>query len=157
MANIVHATQATQVAAVRALFAEYARAVAAPCCFVGLERELATLPGEYAPPAGRLFLALDASGRAGCAGCVALRPLDADTAEMKRLYVRPAYRGLGLGRALAAAAIAAARQTGRSRVVLDTLPSMDAAIALYRALDFKEVAPYLAAPTPGAVCYQLRL
>src|SRR5438445_539894 len=131
-----------------------ARAVAAPCCFVGLERELATLPGEYAPPAGRLFLALDASGSAGC---VALRPLDADTAEMKRLYVRPAHRGLGLGRALASAAIAAARQSGRSRVVLDTLPSMDAAIVLYRSLDFKEVAPYLAAPTPGAVCYQLRL
>src|SRR5213079_3060488 len=83
------ATQATQVAAVRALFAEYARAVDAPCCFVGLERELAALPGEYAPPAGRLFLALDASGSAGC---VALRPLDADAAEMKRLYVRPAKR-----------------------------------------------------------------
>ncbi len=89
MANIVHATQATQVAAVRALFAEYARAVDAPCCFVGLERELAALPGEYAPPAGRLFLALDASGSAGC---VALRPLDADAAEMKRLYVRAAAR-----------------------------------------------------------------
>src|SRR3989449_11755488 len=72
MANIVHATQAAQVAAVRALFAEYARAVDAPCCFVGLERELAALPGEYAPPAGRVVLALDASGSAGC---VALRPL----------------------------------------------------------------------------------
>src|SRR2546430_17078385 len=154
MANIVHATQATQVAAVRSLFAEYARAVDAPCCFVGLERELAALPGEYAPPAGRLFLALDASGSAGC---VALRPLDAGGAEMKRPSVRPAYRGQGLGRALAAAAIAAARATGRSRVVLDTLPSMGEAIALYRSLDFKEVAPYLAAPTPGAVCYQLRL
>jgi len=154
MANIVHATQATQVAVVRALFAEYARAVDAACCFVGLEHELATLPGEYAPPAGRLLLSLDASGSAGC---VALRPLDAATAEIKRLYVRPACRGQGLGRALAEAAIAAARQTGRSRVVLDTLPSMDWAIALYRSLDFKEVAPYLAAPTPGAVCYQLRL
>src|SRR2546425_7750922 len=113
MANIVHATQATQVAAVRALFAEYARAVDAPCCFVGLERELATLPGEYAPPAGRLFLALDASGSAGRAGCVALRPLDADTAEMKRPYVRPAYPGPGLGRPLAAAAIRPAGPTGR--------------------------------------------
>src|SRR2546423_1744730 len=91
------------------------------------------------------------------AGCVALRPLVAGAAEMKRLYVRPGCRGQGLGRALAAAAIAAARATGRSRVVLDTLPSMGEAIALYRSLDFKEVAPYLAAPTPGAVCYQLRL
>jgi putative acetyltransferase len=154
MANIVHATQASEIAAVGALFAEYARAVDAPCCFVGLERELATLPGEYAPPAGRLFLALDALSSTGC---VALRPLDADTAEIKRLYVRAAYRGTGLGRVLAEAAIAAARQTGRRRVVLDTLPSMGEAIALYRSLDFKEVAPYLAAPTPGAVCYQLRL
>src|SRR5467141_237273 len=154
MASIVQATQATQVAAVRALFAEYAHAVDAPCCFVGLEHELATLPGEYAPPAGRLFLALDASGSAGC---VALRPLDADTAEIKRLYVRLACRGQGLGRALAEAAIAAARQTGCRRMVLDTLPIMSEAIALYRSLDFKEVAPYLAAPTPGAVCYQLRL
>src|SRR6267378_3191472 len=154
MANIVHAMQPSTIAAVGALFAEYARAVDAPCCFVGLEHELATLPGEYAPPAGRVLIALDASGSAGC---VALRPLYAATAEIKLLYVRPAYRGQGLGRALAEAAIAAARQTGRSRVVLDTLPSMDGAIALYRSLDFKEVAPYLAAPTPGAVCYQLRL
>src|SRR6267378_1646190 len=98
-----------------------------------------------------IVLALEASG------CVALRPLDADTAEMKRLYVRLAYRGQGLGRALAEAAIAAARQTGCRRMVLDTLPIMSEAIALYRSLDFKEVAPYLAAPTPGAVCYQLRL
>src|SRR3989449_10478128 len=154
MANIVHATQPSEIAAVGALFAEYARAVDAPCCFVGLEREVATLPGEYAPPAGRLFLALDAMSSAGC---VALRPLDADTAEMKRLYVRPAYRGQGLGRTLAEAAIAAARETGRSRVVLDTLPSMGEAIALDRSLDFKEVAPYLAAPTPGCGGCQLRL
>ncbi len=154
MANIVHATQPSEIAAVGALFAEYARAVDAPCCFAGLERELATLPGEYAPPAGRLFLALDALSSAGC---VALRPLDADTAEMKRLYVHPAYRGQGVGRALAEAAIAVARKTGRRRVVLDTLPSMGEAIALYRSLDFKEFAPYLAVPTPGAVCYQLKL
>src|SRR2546427_6603171 len=105
MANIVHATQATQVAAVRALFAEYARAVDAPCCFVGLERELAALPGEYAPPAGRLFLALDASGSAGC---VALRPLDSGAAARKRLYVRAGFRGPGPGRALSAAALSPA-------------------------------------------------
>src|SRR3989442_14271953 len=108
MANIVHATQATQVAAVRTLFAEYARAVAAPCCFVGLERELASLPGEYAPPAGRLFLALDASGSAGRVG---LRPLDAGAAGKKRPYVRPACRGQGPGRAPAPAAAPAARGT----------------------------------------------
>src|SRR5258708_33390755 len=95
MANIVHATQATQVAAVRALFAEYARAVGAPCCFVGLERELAMLPGEYAPPAGRLLLALDAAGRAGRG---ALRPPRAHTAAMKRLFGRSALPGQRLGR-----------------------------------------------------------
>src|SRR4030081_3914798 len=154
MANIVHAMQPSEVAAVGALFTDYASAVDAPCCFAGLEREVAALPGEYAPPAGRLFLALDALSSAGC---VALRPLDADMAEIKRLYVRAAYRGTGLGRALAEAAIAAARQTGRRPVAARRPPSMDWAIALYRSLDFKEVAPYLAAPTPGAVCYQLRL
>src|SRR3981081_1045288 len=132
MANIVHATQASEIAAVGALFAEYARAVDAPCCFAGLEREVAALPGEYAPPAGRLFLALDALSSAGC---VALRPLDADTAEIKRLYVRPAYRGQGAGRALAEAAIAAARRTGRRRVGLATLPSMGGRSALYRETD----------------------
>src|SRR2546427_12990683 len=100
MANIVHATQATQVAAVRALFAEYARAVDAPCCFVGLERELAALPGEYAPPAGRLFLAADASGSAGRG---APPPLAARAAETKRLYLRAAYRRQSLGPAPPAA------------------------------------------------------
>src|SRR2546427_10534430 len=108
MANIVHATQPSEIAAVGALFAEYARAVDAPCCFVGLERELATLPGEYAPPAGRLFPALEAAGRAGC---VALRPLDADTAEMKRLDVPLACRGEGLGPGLAAPAVPPAPPT----------------------------------------------
>src|SRR5207302_534503 len=87
MANIVHATQPSEIAAVGALFAEYARAVDAPCCFVGLESELATLPGEYAPPAGRLLLALDALSSAGC---VALWPLDAEPSAIKRLYVRSA-------------------------------------------------------------------
>src|SRR2546428_12248013 len=90
MANIVHATQATQVAAVRALFAEYARAVDAPCCFVGLERELAALPGEYAPPAGRVFLALDAAGRAGCVG---LRAPPGPPARRERPLRCPAFPG----------------------------------------------------------------
>src|SRR2546428_7381946 len=88
MANIVHATQATQVAAVRSLFAEYARAVDAPCCFVGLERELAALPGEYAPPAGRVFLALDAPGTAGCR---ALLPLAAHAGPVQPPDGRPAF------------------------------------------------------------------
>ena len=130
----------------RELLAEYARMVDEPCCFADFERELAGLPGGY-----RLFLADDA------AGCVAVRLLATDTAEMKRLYVRPAYRGRGLGRELAAAAIAAARGAGCARIVLDTLPKMHEAIALYGFLGFREIQPYLPKPTPGALCFELRL
>ncbi len=146
MARVVEATAAADVATVRALFAEYARAVDEPCCFAGFERELATLPGEY-----RLFLAPEA------AGCVAVRRLAPATAEMKRLYVRRAHRGEGLGRALARAAIDAARSAGCERIVLDTLPKMIEAQALYRALGFRPIAPYLESPTPGALCFGLSL
>lgn len=148
---VFQATAPADLATIQELFAEYARDVAEPCCFEGFERELAGLPGEYAPPAGRLFLADSA------AGCVALRRLAPDTAEMKRLYVRPAFRGRGLGRTLAQAAIAAARETGCSRLVLDSLPKMGEAMALYRSLGFRQIAPYLPQPTPGAVCFELRL
>lgn len=146
MATVVEATAARDIATVRELFVEYARSVGEPCCFAGFDRELAGLPGDY-----RLFLAGEASG------CVAVRLLAPDTAEMKRLYVRPAYRGNGLGRALAAAAIGAARAAGCSRMVLDTLPKMREAQALYATLGFRETRPYLAAPTPGAICFELSL
>jgi GNAT superfamily N-acetyltransferase len=146
MARLVEATGAAQVAVVRELFAEYARGVDEPCCFAGFERELDSLPGEY-----RLFLVDDA------AGCVAVRFLDRQTAEMKRLYVRAAHRGRGLGRALAEAAIAAARQAGCARIVLDTLPKMREAQALYAMLGFKRIEPYLSEPTPGALCFELSL
>ena len=146
MGRLVEATSAAQVAEVRKLFAEYVRMVDAPACFVGFEQELASLPGEY-----RLFLADDD------AGCVALRMLDADTAEIKRLYVRAAHRGTGLGRALAEAAIGAARAAGCTRIVLDTLPKMREAQALYGMLGFKPIKPYLDEPTPGALCFELRL
>ena len=146
MARLAEATAQADVALVRELFAEYARIVDQPCCFVDFERELATLPGDY-----KLFLA------AGAAGCVALRYLDRDTAEMKRLYVRATHRGQGLGRALAEAAIAAAREAGCARIVLDTLPKMSEAQALYRTLAFQPIAPYLNNPTPGALCFELRL
>ena len=146
MARLAEATAPADVALVRELFAEYARIVDQPCCFVDFERELATLPGDY-----QLFLA------EGAAGCVALRYLDRDTAEMKRLYVRATRRGQGLGRALAEAAIAAARKAGRTRIVLDTLPKMREAQALYRTLAFQPIAPYLKNPTPGALCFELRL
>jgi ribosomal protein S18 acetylase RimI-like enzyme len=146
MARLAEATAPADVAQVRELFAEYARIVDQPCCFVDFERELATLPGDY-----KLFLA------EGAAGCVALRYLDRDTAEMKRLYVRATHRGQGLGRALAEAAIGAARKAGCTRIVLDTLPTMRAAQALYRTLAFRPIAPYLKNPTPGALCFELRL
>jgi len=146
MARLVEATSATEVAAVRELFAEYARMVDEPNCFAGFDRELASLPGDY-----RLFLADH------FAGCVALRLLSRDTAEMKRLYVRASHRGRGLGRALAQAAIAAAREAGCARIVLDTLPKMTEAQALYRELGFMPIAPYLPEPTPGALCYELRI
>ena len=144
MARLVEATGAAQVAVVRELFAEYARGVDEPCCFAGFERELDSLPGEY-----RLFLLEDA------AGCVAVRFLDRQTAEMKRLYVRAAHRGRGLGRVLAEAAIAAAREAGCARIVLDTLPKMREAQTLYGMLGFKPIAPYLKDPTPGALCFEL--
>jgi len=146
MARLMQATGAAEVAAVRELFAEYARMVDEPCCFADFERELASLPGDY-----RLFLAEEA------AGCVGVRLLSPETAEMKRLYVRNAHRGKGLGRALAEAAIAAAREAGCARIVLDTLPKMSEAQALYRTLKFRPIAPYLENPTPGALCFELKL
>ena len=138
MARPVEATAAAQIARVRELVAEYARLVDEPCCFAEFE-------------AHKLFL-LD-----GDAGCVALRLLDRETAEMKRLYVRAAHRGKGLGRLLAETAIEAARAAGCARIVLDTLPKMREAQALYRALGFQPTAPYLDKPTPGALCFELRL
>jgi putative acetyltransferase len=140
-----------QLEEVRSLFAEYWSSFGFTPCFQGFDAELAALPGAYAPPRGVLLLA---PGE----GCVALRPLDASTAEMKRLYVRPAARGAGVGRALAQAAISRARELGFSRVVLDTIAErMHEAVVLYRSMGFREIPPYLATPTAGALCLELRL
>lgn len=152
MVTIVQALSGDDLERARELFDEYARAVDEPCCFVDFGKELAALPGEYAPPAGRLYLARAGSGAAGCA---ALRRLDAARGEMKRLYVRPAFRGRRLGRGLADAVIGAAREQGYARLLLDTLPSMHEAMALYRTLGFREIAPY--SSTPGAICFELAL
>ena len=154
MARLVEVTDSADISAVRELFAEYARAVDQPACFPGFERELAALPGEYGPPLGRLFLVREGAVPAACVG---LRRLEPATAEIKRLYVRPAYRGSALGRRLAEAAIEAARDAGCTRVVLDTLPAMGQAISLYRKLGFRETAPYLKEPTPGSLCFELEL
>lgn len=154
MLNIVPATTAQDLEDVRILFGEYAELVSEALCFQNFDRELEALPGQYAPPGGALWIARDA-GKA--AGCVAMRRLDADSGEMKRMYVREPYRGTGLGRRLALEVIEAARRLDYARVVLDTLPKLTPAIALYRDLGFREIGPYLASPTPGALCFELRL
>ncbi len=145
------AASAQDLATIGELFQEYAAALDVDLDFQGFPQELATLPGEYAPPRGTLLLALvDGSP----AGCCALRPLDTsdypNAAEMKRLYVRKAFRGFGLGRHLAEATLDAARQAGYASVLLDTLDDMESARALYAELGFEEIPPYYHNPVVGA-------
>ena len=148
------ARTAEQVRDARRLFEAYAASLDFKLCFQDFDTELRELPGCYAPPAGSLLLA----ERDGLAvGCVALRPLDPGVCEMKRLYLDPAERGTGLGRRLALAIIDEARSLGYRRIRLDTVPSMTAAIDLYRRLGFREIPAYRPNPVPGTLYLELEL
>ncbi|MDJ0951417.1 MAG: GNAT family N-acetyltransferase [Alphaproteobacteria bacterium] len=146
---------AADLAEVRELFLEYARSLNFSLCFQGFDEELESLPGRYAPPRGRLLLA-EVGGK--YAGGVGLRPVDRpDACEMKRLYVRPDFRGLKLGRRLAEAVIGVAREIGYQEMVLDTIESMEEAGALYQSLGFREIAPYYDNPLEGVHYFGLDL
>jgi putative acetyltransferase len=144
---------------VRKLFREYSLMPGVVQCLDDFERELASLPGAYAPPGGRLLLAVEDGSESAenAIGCVALRRLEPDVCEMKRLYVRPTFRGQNAGRALVEGLITEARSIGYHRMVLDTLPSMEAAHKLYRTLGFREIPPYPKNPIPGALFFGLEL
>jgi ribosomal protein S18 acetylase RimI-like enzyme len=141
---------APEMGAVAALFREYAASLGVDLSYQGFEAELAALPGAYAPPDGLLLLAV--TGTSEALGCIAVRPLAGIGAcEMKRLYARPSARGSGIGRALAVAAIDAAALAGYRTMCLDTLPTMQAAQALYRRLGFEPTQPYYNSPVAGTL------
>lgn len=143
-------------AAVKTLFLEYAKSLDFSLCFQGFDDEVAALPGKYGPPTGCIWLAQDDDS--DFAGCVAVRPVGARDAEMKRLYVRPGYRGRALGKQLAAKTVAFARAAGYSALRLDTISSsMAAAERMYRAMGFVKTPPYYDNPVPGATFYALDL
>lgn len=147
-----------ELAELRALLTEYARSLNIDLCFQNFEAELTALPGDYAPPRGTLMLA---RARNELVGCCALRPLDTvdypNACEMKRLYVRPALRGSGIGRRLAEAVMEAAQQAGYATMLLDTLSEMETARAMYQDLGFTEVPPYYYNPIEGAHYLMARL
>jgi putative acetyltransferase len=152
---IVNAESAVQLEQARELFVEYAQSLGFSLCFQNFDKELADLPGEYAPPAGRLLLA-EYGGE--LAGCVALHRLGEEICEMKRLYLRPRFRGQGLGRILADRIISEARGIGYKRMRLDTVePVMKDAVAMYRRFGFREIAAYRPNPMPGTLYMELVL
>ena len=153
-AQIVPVESAEHLRRVRELFEEYWRSFGFTPCFQNFGAEVASLPGAYAPPDGRLALALVA-GEA--AGCVALRRFDERRCEGKRLYVKPEFRGRGIGRALLDWVIAEARAAGYREMLGDTMPLMDRALEMYERVGFQRIEPYAEQPTPGAIYLRLAL
>lgn len=154
MLQIVEADSGNYLQIARGLFEEYAASLDLSLDFQNFDEELATLPGDYTPPNGHLLLAF---WQGQVAGCVALRKLDERVCEMKRLYVKPHFQGLKIGRALAEAVITQAREGGYTCMRLDTLPSMGRARAMYAALGFQEIAPYRYNPIEGTAFMELIL
>lgn len=152
--QIVPVLDADQIQQARALFEEYQRHIAVDLCFQGFADELATLPGAYAPPSGQLLLAMDG---VRVAGCVALRELSGTACEMKRLFVRPAFQGRGLGRLLVRAILEESRRIGYAVMRLDTLPSMREATRLYASLGFEVIPAYYASPLEGTLFFERRV
>ena len=153
--KMIQATSPEDIKHARQLFEEYAAGLGISLCFQNFDQELAELPGQYVPPAGRLILAIENNQ---VAGCVALRRIGEGVCEMKRLYVRPNFRGRGLGRDLTENLLSDARDIGYKIMRLDTIPGkMDQALAMYRSLGFREIAPYYSNPVAGAVFMELPL
>ena len=154
MIEIIHVETKDQVSIVRELFLEYAKSLGFSLCFQDFDKELAGLPGEYAPPDGRLYIALDDKDPIGC---IALRKLDEGICEMKRLYVKPSGRGKGLGKLLVQTVIDEAVKIGYKKMRLDTVPKMKEAIDLYLKIGFKEIKPYRENPIEGALYMEMEL
>jgi ribosomal protein S18 acetylase RimI-like enzyme len=153
--ELIHVEDGPQVDDIRQLFLEYARSLDFDLCFQNFDQELRELPGEYAPPEGRLILCR--VGRA-VAGCIALKSLGDGICEMKRLFVRPQFRGKGLGITLGRRIVEEARNIGYTAMRLDTIAGkMEPAIALYRSLGFREIPPYYDNPIPNAAYFELDL
>jgi putative acetyltransferase len=154
--ELVYVESGPQLEEIRAIFLEYARSLDFNLCFQSFDEELDALPGRYAPPQGRLILCR-VNGAA--AGCIAVKPLHTDgLCEMKRLFVRPEFRGKGIGLKLALRIIEDAKKIGYRAMRLDTVAGrMDAAIAMYRGLGFKEIPPYYDNPVPNAAFFELKL
>lgn len=153
--NFKQVESVEEISTARELIEEYAAWLGVDLCFQGIEKELRELPGDYAPPYGRLLLAIDEDQ---VAGCVAIRKIASDICEMKRLYVRPPHRGRGLGNELATTIIDDARSIGYKKMRLDTLPGrMEKAVSMYHALGFKEIEAYYANPISGVLYLELEL